>query len=188
MDKSTPIASLNKTDDSEVVNDILEKYNNLQGENKGKDKNSSLEDKFEKRDLNKEVYNLASENVAYEQHLNKEKKRVKEYKEPEQYPEEEIYEEYENYDTSEEEDQEDLDSVDSLEEMPLWKKFINEIRIPIFIFIVTILLSNSVVQKFLLKKIPYLGNQFNEPNLYGFLVIAFLIAIISYILIRFIRI
>jgi len=188
MDKSTPISSLNKTDDSEVVNDILEKYNNLQGENKAKDQNSNLEDKFEKRDLNKEVYNLTSENVAYQQHLNKEKKRVKEYKEPEHYTEEEVYEEYENYDTNDEEEQEDLDSLDSVEEIPLWKKFVNEIRIPIFIFIVTILLSNSIVQKMLIKKIPYLGNQFNETNLYGFLLIAFLIAIISYILIRFIRI
>jgi hypothetical protein len=185
MDKSTPIASLNKTDDSEVVNDILEKYNNLQGENKGKDQNSNLEEKFEKRDLNKEVYNLTSENVAYEQHLNKEKKRVKEYREPVEYEEEEVYEEYDPEDMG---DEEDIDSIDSVEEVPLWKKFVNEIRIPIFIFLVTILLSNSTVEKFLVKKVPYLGNQFNETNLYGFLLIAFLISIISYILIRFIRI
>lgn len=187
MDKSTPIASLNKTDDSEVVNDILQKYNNLQDENKGKDQNSNLEDKFEKRDLNKEVYNLASENVAYQQHLNKEKKRVQEYREPEEDTEEEVYEEYENYENDDDDDVDD-DSVESVDEIPLWKKFVNEIRIPIFIFLVTILLSNSTVEKFIIKKIPYLGNQFNEKNLYGFLLLAFLIAIISYILIRFIRI
>jgi len=186
MDKSTPIASLNKTDDSEVVNDILQKYNNLQDENKAKDQTTNLEEKFEKRDLNKEVYNLTSENIAYEKHLNKEKKRVKEYTQQEQYEEEEeIYEEYDPEDMG---DEEDIESIDSVENIPLWKKFVNEIRIPIFIFLVTILLSNSTVEKFVVKKIPYLGNQFNETNLYGFLLIAFLIAIISYILIRFIRI
>ena len=80
-DKSTPIASLNnKADDTEVVNNILSKYNNLQdGQTSIPPLNNNIpqmEKQFENRNLNQEIYNLNSNNVAYDDHYQKEIQRT----------------------------------------------------------------------------------------------------------------
>jgi hypothetical protein len=71
-DKSTPIESLNRSDDSEVVNQILSKYNNLGNTDNGMQPINpnipQLEDKFENRNLNQEMFEHNSNNVAYKQH------------------------------------------------------------------------------------------------------------------------
>ena len=172
-DKSTPIESLNKVDDTEVVNNILSKYNNLQdGQTSIPPLNNNIpqmEQQFEDRNLNQEIYNLNSNNIAYKDHYQKEIQRTSNMnnEDSEQYEDE--YEEYEHV------------------EIPLWKRILNEIRIPFFIFIFILLISNCTFDKFLLSKIPFLGNKFNECNTYGVLLKAFLISVISYIFIRFIR-
>lgn len=183
-DKSTPIESLNnKTDDTEVVNKILSKYNNLQdGQTSISALNNNIpqmEEKFENRNLNKEIYDLNSNNDAYDEHYQKEIKRTTNLQNQNQ---KNIVEEYD-------EDQYDDDEYDEYEivEIPLWKKILNELRIPFFIFVFILLLSNCTFDKFLLSKIPILGNKFNECNTYGILSKAFLISILSYIFIRFIR-
>jgi len=176
-EKSTPIESLNnRGDDSEVVNQILSKYNNLQnGQTTIPTPNNitQMETQFENRNLNKEMYDLSSNNVAYKQHYEKELQRSNQYQKPQ---EEDIqdneYEEYEEYEVI---------------EAPLWKRILNEIRIPLFIFIVILILFNCTFDKLLLSKIPRLGNQFNDCNTYGFLIKAFIVSFISYILIKFIR-
>ena len=72
-------------------------------------------------------------------------------------------------------------------ELPLWKKVVNEVRIPLFVFVLVLLIFNCNFDKFLLSKVPKLGNQFNDCNLLGTLLKAFIVSIISYILIRFIK-
>jgi len=94
----------------------------------------------------------------------------------------------ENIDNDNEEDYEDDYQEYEVVQVPLWKRIVNEIRIPLFIFIIILLLSNCTFDKLLLSKLPVLGNQFNECNTYGFLLKTFLIALLSYICIRFIRI
>jgi hypothetical protein len=182
-DKSTPISSLNnKSDESEVVNQILSKYNNLQdGQTNIPPLNNNIpimENQFENRNLNQEMYNLNTNNVVYKDHYQKEVQRVKNYQQPNDQQDDD------DNDDDYEDDYEEYEVV----QVPLWKKILNEIRIPIFIFIFLLILSNCTFDKFLIKKLPLLGNQFNECNTYGFLLKAFMISILSYICIRFIRI
>ena len=176
-EKSTPIESLNnKGDESEVVNQILSKYNNLQdGQTNIPPVNNNIpqmEQQFENRNLNQEIFNLNSNNVAYKDHHQKEMQRA--YPPQQQYENEDVYEEdYEEYEVV---------------ELPLWKRILNEIRIPFFIFIFILVFFNCSFDKFLINKVKFFGNQFNECNTYGFLLKAFLIAVISYIFIRFVRV
>jgi len=179
-DKSTPIESLNnRGDDSEVVNNILQKYNGLhEGNNELPPLNSNvskMENQFENRNLNKEMYDRTASNVEYKEHYNNEKKRIDKYNR-------------EQYEDDEQDDYED-DDYDEYEmvEIPLWRRVLNEIRIPLFIFIFVIIISNCSFDRMLLKKFPILGNEFNDCNTYGFLLKAFLISILSYLVIRFIR-
>lgn len=198
-DKSTPIASLNnRADESEVVNQILTKYNNLQDGQSDippqNPKTAEMEDNFENRNLNQEMYNLKADNVAYNEHHKKEIQRTTQYQKntpPKNIQSNNIeYEDENEYEDELDELDENDNSEDEYEiiEIPLWKRIINEIRIPLFIFIFTIVISNSIFDKQLIKKVPFFGNQFNECNTYGFLLKAFLIAILSYIFIKFVKI
>ena len=72
-EKSTPLSSLNnKPDDSDTVNQILSKYNTLQnneGTMPSKDSNiPKMEEAFENRNLNSEMYKLKADNSQYAQH------------------------------------------------------------------------------------------------------------------------
>jgi hypothetical protein len=178
-DKSTPIESLNNIKDSpDVVNQVLSKYNGLQdGTLPPLNSNlNQMEQNFENRNLNNEIYNLNSENVQYGDHYKNELNKTNQYNQKikqnyeDEYDEDEYEEEYE------------------IIEQPLWRRILNEIRIPVFIFIFIILINNCYFDKFLVSKIPFLGNQFNDCNTYGFFFKAFLASIISYLFIRFIRI
>ena len=194
-DKSTPISSLNnRADESEVVNQILTKYNNLQdGQTDIPPQNSKtaeMENDFENRNLNQEMYNLKADNVAYNDHHKKETQRASQYQK--NTPTNNVEYEDDNEDEYEPEPDADEDSnyEDEYEiiEVPLWKRIINEIRIPLFIFIFTIIISNSIFDKQLIKKVGFFGNQFNECNTYGFLLKAFIIALLSYIFIKFVKV
>ena len=183
-DKSTPISSLNnRGDESDVVNNILNKYKNLEdgdGTMPPLDRSiPDMENKFENRNLNQELYNLNSNNVAYKDHYQKEIQRTQQYQQPDNNEE---YEQYENNEDDNDDDEYEVVKV------PLWKRVLNEIRIPLFIFIFIIIFSNCTFDKFMVTKIPFLGNQFYECNTYGFLLKAFLIALLSYIFIRFVKI
>jgi len=181
-EQSTPIESLNRSDETEVVNNILNKYNNLQDNS-----NTNLpplngnipqmERQFEDRNLNQEMYQHSSNNVAFKDHYEKEVKRVAKQNVPQNY---------EDDDDASEQGYED-DEYEVIE-IPLWRRILNEIRIPIYIFIFIIIFNNCAFDKFLIKKVPLLGNQFNECNTYGFLLKAFLISVLSYLLIKFVRI
>ena len=176
-EKSTPIASLNnKSDESDVVNQILKKYNNLQdGQTSIPPLNgniSEMENEFENRNLNQEMYDLKANNVIYKDHYEKELQRtnpVNTNNDEQELEEEDEYEEYE------------------VVQLPLWKRILNEIRIPFFIIIFILIFFNCSFDKLLISKFPFFGNQFNDCNTYGFLLKTFLISFISYIFIRFIR-
>jgi hypothetical protein len=180
-DKSTPIESLNnKGDESEVVNQILTKYNNLEdGQTNIPQMNSNMsqmEDQFENRNLNKEIYDLSSNNVPYKDHYQKEVQRVN------QYNKNEVYEDDEQYEDADE-DYEEYEVI----ELPLWKRVLNELRIPFYIFIFILLFFNGSFDKFFINKVPFFGNQYNECNTYGYLLKAFIISLLSYLFIRFLR-
>jgi hypothetical protein len=180
-DKSTPIESLNnKGDESEVVNQILTKYNNLEdGQTNIPPMNSNMsqmEDQFENRNLNKEIYDLSSNNVPYQDHYQKEVRRVNQYNKNEQYEDDEQYEDAD-------EDYEEYEVI----ELPLWKRILNELRIPFYIFIFILLFFNGTFDKFFINKVPFFGNQYNECNTYGYLLKVFVISLLSYLFIRFLR-
>jgi hypothetical protein len=182
-DQSTPIESLNNNniDDTQVVNNILSKYNNLQdGQTSIPALNNNIpimEQQFENRDLNQEIYKLNGNNVAYNEHYQKEIQRTNQHNKQNNI-------QYEDDDEQYEDEYDEYINV----EIPLWKRVLNEIRIPFFIFIFILFISNCTFDKFLLNKLPLLGNKFNECNTYGFLLKALLISILSYIFIRFIRV
>jgi hypothetical protein len=177
-DKSTPIESLNRNDDSEVVNQILNKYNNLGNtETTIPPPNpniTQMENNFENRNLNQEMFDHSSNNIAYKQHYENELKRTSKLN---------MNQNVQDQDEYEDDDYEEYEVV----EIPLWRRILNEIRIPLFIFIFIILISNCSFDKLIIKKVPFLGNDFNECNTYGFLLKAFLISVFSYLLIKFIR-
>ena len=178
-DKSTPLSSLNnKGDDSQVVNDILSKYNDLQENPAGSippaDKNiPAMEKEFENRNMNDQLYNMRADNSQYQNHAQNEQHRLNEMNKP---PQEEYYTDEEDYDEYE------------IEEMPLWKKVVNELRVPLFIFLMILVFMSSMLDKSLIQKIPMLGNQYNEINTKGFLVKAIVCSLLAYVIIRFIRV
>ena len=64
----------------------------------------------------------------YQQHYKNEQKRVSQYtKQDEEYDDDPSEEEYEEYEVV---------------EIPLWKRILNELRIPLFILIIVVLFSN----------------------------------------------
>ena len=105
-DKSTPIESLhnNNEDESEVVNKILSKYNNLENNTPTVE---HMENQFENRNLNKEIYDLNSNNVAYEQHYKKELDRTKNLQ---------------NNDYEDEYEEDDNEEEYEIIEIPLWRR------------------------------------------------------------------
>ena len=176
--KSTPIASLNnKKDDSNVVNEILTKYNNLQENPEGTLPPSDpsipqMEKEFESRDMNNQLYNMRADDTQFKEHSQNEKRRIQDSIKP---PQEEYY------------DEEDYDEYE-IEELPLWKKIVNEIRVPLFIFLMILVFMSEMTNKTLIQKVPFLGNIYNEINTKGFLLKAVLCSLVAYVLIRFIRV
>ena len=179
-EKSTPLSSLNnKPDESETVNQILSKYNTLQQENDDSipPQNPNIpkmEESFENRDLNQESFQHQSDGTQYTQHMDNEKYRMQQMQQQHQQG---------NYEDDDDESYEEYE----IEELPLWKKIMNEFRVTVLIFICIALIMSNSNNKFILNKIPFLGNEFNELTTLGFLLKALICAIISYVLVRFIR-
>ena len=116
---------------------------------------------------------MSSDNTQFRDHSENEKRRIQTMNET---PEEEYFS-----------DDEDFDEYE-VEELPLWKKIVNEIRVPLFIFLMILVFMSSTMDKTLIQKLPMLGNQFNEINTKGFLLKALLCSLIAYVIIRFIRV
>ena len=178
-EKSTPIANLNnnKSGDSDVVNNILKKYTNLEQQ----PDLQQLEKKFEDRNLNQEIYDISSDDTRFKEHQQKESQRLSKLNKQKEV-------EYEDDDEDNGDNEEDEYIEYEIEEQPLWRRVLNEIRIPLFIFIFALVFFNCSFDKILVQRIAFFGNQFNECNTYGFLLKAFLLAVVSYLFIRFVRI
>jgi len=182
--QSTPIDHLNNnSDDTQVVNQILDKYNTLQsGASELPPLNSSIsnmEKQFDNRNLNAEVFSHSSQNVAYQNDYKNEVQRTKQFQQQQQMQQQ----------PQQQDDEYEEDEYEEIEEevVPLWRKVLNELRIPIFIMVMVCLFLNKRFEKFFVKSISFFGNQFNEVNCYGFTVLAFLVSISSYLMIRFVR-
>jgi len=174
-DKSTPIASLNNhSNDTDALNQILNKYNPAATEAELPPMDpriAQMEQKFENRNFNSEMYEHSS-NPVYEEHYQNEMHRIQKKQQGEPKPVEEEYEEYEEY---------------VIEETPLWKVILNQLRIPAFVFVFILLFFNCHFDKKLIQTLPIMGTAFYECNTYGFLFKACIVSILSYLFIFFVR-
>ena len=90
--QSTPIESLNNSqDDSQVVNQILDKYNTLQSGGSGElpplnPSIPNMEKQFDNRNLNAEVFNHSSQNIAYQNDYNNQMQRTKQFQQQQNMP------------------------------------------------------------------------------------------------------
>lgn len=201
-DRSTPISSLNNQDDSEVVSKVLDKYNHLSQNDHGEMASSlmprpqpsgdilempplhpdqrQLEEKFENRDFNSDIYKLSARDPILVQQYDQQVRKSKDYQRS-------------NQETSrgggEEEDYEDYDEYEVMEEEPYWRRMMNEMRIIFFIvlFVTLFFNCNFGVDKFLCKY-PFFGNANYDCNWKGVLLKSILVGIFSYMAIRFIRV
>ncbi len=206
-EKSTPISALNNSnDDSEIVSQVLEKYNNLNDSNRDEHSmmasqlvpNSTprdipelrsmdprqeiMEQQFENRDLNAQLYRMNGQDpmimADFQKQLNKSKEYIRNEKmnQRNQNGDEDDYEEYEE--------------IEYVEEEPMWRRVLNEIRIPVIIFIFVFLFFNKnfMVDKFVCKYNFFGDAQHYECNWKGIFLKGFIVAILSYLTIRFIKI
>ncbi len=204
-DKSTPISALNNSsDDSEIVSQVLEKYNNLNDSNRQdhqmmanqlipqssprdipelRSMNPSqdrLEEQFENRDMNSQLYRMNGQDpmimADYQKQLQKSKEYIRSERMNQQGGDEDEYEEYEE--------------VEYVEEEPLWRRTLNEVRIPliIFIFVFIFFNRNFMIDKFICKYNFFGDSQHFECNWKGVILKALIVAGLSYLTIRFIRI
>ncbi len=201
-DKSTPISSLNNHDDSEVVSQILEKYNNLQDTQKGdhemmasqlmprplsgnelmdlpplQPNQQMMENQFENRDLNSEMYKMNGQDPIIMSEYNKQMQQTNSYlrdQNPQVMDDDEEYVEYEEIEDTE----------------PMWRKISNEVRIPVFIMIfIFIFFSSEIGFDKLICKYPFFGDSTHyDCNWKGTLLKALIVGILAYLSIRFIRI
>jgi hypothetical protein len=205
-DKSTPISALGgSSDDSEIVSQVLEKYNNLNDSNRdehqmmasqlvpsssprdipelrsmnpGQDR---LEEQFENRDMNNQLYKMNGQDpmimADYQRQLQKSNEYIRnERMEQRGNQDDEEYEEYEEIEYEEPE--------------PMWRRVLNEIRIPfiIFIFVFLFFNRNFMVDKYICRYSFFGDSQHYECNWKGVLLKALIISILSYVTIRYIRI
>ena len=166
FDKSTPISNLNLSDESPVVEKILQKFDNLQQTNTM----DQMEKDFENRNIINEVYNHTTDNQPYKEHHENENRRLQQQYAPQQEYEEVYYEEIEE------------------EESGSHNKILHEIKPILIVFIACILIFNSTFNKLLLKNVQLFFNEYKECNVIGLVFKSILVAVIAYLLLKFIKI
>lgn len=205
MDDSTPISSLhgddrNSGDDNKFVNKLMDKYVALEkneqmdmanmlmprpqpggemSELPPLDRNQrDMEEKFENRDLNKDLFQLNAQDPIlmrqFEQELQNSRNYIK----------------GQNMMEAPEMNEDDYDEYEEMEyEEPLWRKILNEVRIPIVIVIYIFLFFHiNIGFDKLLCRYPFFGNQHNQCYWTGTLLKAVFVGIFSYITLRYIKI
>ena len=189
-EKFTPLENLNNSssDDSQVVNNILSTYNNMQHGNElpSSPDMQHLENKFENRDLNNDLYTRNSDNTPYEKDYVKQKKRI------EQYTKSNPRNNRHSRDEDEDEDYEDEDEGDyeefEIQNVPLWKQIVNNVKIPLFIFIFIMICLNKHTQKLLLNNVVFFADKYNDLNMIGFSLLAVLASVLAYIFIKIVHV
>ncbi len=200
-DRSTPLSSLNNQDDSEVVSQILEKYNNLQDTQKNdhemmasqlmprplsgnelmdlpplQPNQQVMENQFENRDLNSELYKMNGQDPIIMSEYNKQMQQTNSFLNQQTGPveDDEEYVEYEEVN----------------DEEPMWRKILNEVRIPLFMIIfIFIFFSSEIGFDKLICVYPFFGDSTHyDCNWKGTLLKSFIVGILAYLSIRFIRV
>lgn len=202
-DMSTPISHLGSRKSSQIASNIMDKYNsmNQMGHMEQADMATNLmprpqssgdilemppmdpsmrdlEEKFENRDVNQELYEMNARDPIlvqqYNQQLKKTNDLLRTQAQVDQGEGEEEFEEYEDVE---------------YEEDPLWRRWLNEARIVIFIVIfVTLFFNvNFGVDKYLCKY-SFFGNENYDCNWKGVLLKSICVGLFSYLAIRFLRV
>lgn len=205
-DMSTPISRLgssDRRDSSRIASNIMDKYNsmNQMGQMEQSEMATNLmprpqssgdilemppmdssirdlEEKFENRDVNQQLYEMNARDPVlvqqYNQQLKKSNDLLRTQAQVDQPEGEEEYEEYEDMEYQEE---------------PLWRRWLNEARIVIFIVIfVTLFFNvNFSVDKYLCKY-SFFGNDNYDCNWKGVLLKSICVGFFSYLAIRFLRV
>ena len=205
-DMSTPISRLgssDRRDSSRIASNIMDKYNsmNQMGQMEQSEMATNLmprplssgdilemppmdssirdlEEKFENRDVNQQLYEMNARDPVlvqqYNQQLKKSNDLLRTQAQVDQPEGEEEYEEYEDME---------------YEEEPLWRRWLNETRIVIFIVIfVTLFFNvNFGVDKYLCKY-SFFGNDNYDCNWKGVLLKSICVGLFSYLAIRFLRV
>ena len=118
--QSTPIESLNNSqDDSQVVNQILDKYNTLQSGGSGElpplnPSIPNMEKQFDNRNLNAEVFNHSSQNIAYQNDYNNQMQRTKQFQQQQNMQVQDDDEYEENYEQDRNNDNSSTDTDEDL--------------------------------------------------------------------------
>lgn len=186
---STPIDQLDTNQqhhindtNPDVANSILDKFNNMNiSPNNGYDGDLPpinpqipiMEHDMENRNMNSQLEEMRYMNPMT--HIEAQKAMMMaQQQQQQQYDDSD--DEYEEYETI-------------IEETPLWKKIINEMRIVIFVLIMVLFLFNNHFNKFLTQIIPYLRlNTYSyDTNNLGTVFKALITGILSYLLIRFVK-
>jgi hypothetical protein len=202
-DMSTPISHLGSRKSSQIASNIMDKYNsmNQMGHMEQADMATNLmprpqssgdilemppmdpsmrdlEEKFENRDVNQELYEMNARDPIlvqqYNQQLKKTNDVLRTQAQVDQGEGEEEFEEYEDVE---------------YEEDPLWRRWLNEARIVIFIVIfVTLFFNvNFGVDKYLCRY-SFFGNENYDCNWKGVLLKSICVGLFSYLAIRFLRV
>jgi hypothetical protein len=205
-DMSTPISRLgssDRRDSSRIASNIMDKYNsmNQMGQMEQSEMATNLmprpqssgdilemppmdssirdlEEKFENRDVNQQLYEMNARDPILVQQYNQQLKKSGDFLRTQaQVDQQEGDEEYEEY--------EDVE----YEEDPLWRRWLNEARIVIFIVIfVTLFFNvNFGVDKYLCKY-SFFGNENYDCNWKGVLLKSICVGLFSYLAIRFLRV
>ncbi len=207
-DMSTPISRLGGGgDDSQIVSKILDKYNSLNDINRVEQSDMAtqlmprpqssvdimelppidmnqrnMEERFENRDFNNELYNMNARDPIMVQQYENQLKKSKDFVGG-QAPinnmdgEGDEIEEYEEYE------------YDNYEEEPLWRRWMNEARIVIFIVVfVTLFFNVNFGVDKVLCRYSFFGNENYDCNWKGVLLKSVLVGLFSYLAIRMIRV
>lgn len=187
MDMSTSIDQLDNNQSShindtnpDVANSILDKFNNMNiSPNNGYDGDLPpinpqipiMEHDMENRNMNSQLEEMRYMNPM--SHIEAQKAMM-------------MAQQQQQYDVGDDEDDE---YETFIEETPLWKKVLNEMRIIIFVLIMVLFIFNNHFNKFLTQIIPYLRlNTYSyDTNNLGNIFKALLVGISSYLLIRFVK-
>jgi hypothetical protein len=137
-----------------------------------------MEERFENRDLNQNIYELNARDPILVQQYNQQLKKSGEFVRG-QAPVNQM----------EGDEEFDYEYEDVIEEEPLWRRWLNEARIVIFIVIfVTIFFNCNFGVDKLLCRYSFFGNENNDCNWKGVLLKSILVGLLSYATIRFIRV
>lgn len=190
MDMSTPIQQNDYTSgggqivdtDPDVANSILDKLNNINinvSPNSGYEGDlppinpeiPMMEHEMENRNMNAQIENMRYMNPI--SHIEAQKAAAAAAAAAQADYEEEEYEEMEEVETRN----------------PLWKKILNELRIVIFVMIMTLFLFNQQFNKLITQYIPLfrLNNYTYETNIMGNVAKALIVGLCSYGLIRSVK-